>query len=203
MKMTGIILAGCINSRIKTEKAFIQLNPEVSLITITLEILRKIFSEIIIVTNNPKPYLKFRTKVVEDLIKNKGPLAGIFTGVCFSTSELNFVVACDMPFIDSELINCIIQKPEEYNVVTPEINGKVESLYTRYSKKTLPVIFSHLQKDELKVQDILAELKVLKITQEEIERFDPKHLSFFNINSEEDLKKARDLLSKKSETSKN
>lgn len=195
MKASGIILAGGKNTRIKTEKAFIQLG-RTTLIENTTCFFKKFFSEIIIVTNNPRPHLKFGTKVVVDMIKNKGPLAGIFSGLCFSTNELNFVVGCDMPFVNSNLVNYIISKPTEYDVVIPEINGKVESLFTRYSKNVLPVIFSHLLKDELKIQDILSELKVLKITSEEIERFDPKHLSFFNINTQEDLKKAKDLFSK-------
>ncbi len=196
MKVSGIILAGGKNTRIKTEKAFIQLGTKI-LIENIIGIFKKIFSEIIIVTNNPRSYLKFKTKVVEDLIKNKGPLGGIFSGLCFSTNEQNFVVGCDMPFVNSDLVNYIISKPKEFDVVIPEINGKVESLFARYSKNALPVIFSHLLKDELRIQDILSELNVLKISSKEIERFDPKHLSFFNINTAEDLKKAKDLFSRR------
>lgn len=193
MKASGIILAGGKNTRIKTEKAFIQLNGKTTLIQNTLELFKKISPEIIIVSNNPGAYLKFGVRVVEDLIKNKGPLGGIFTGLCFSTSEINFVVGCDMPFVNADLINYILQKRAEYDLVIPEINGKTENLFARYSKNALPVILFHLLKDELAVQDLLPELKVLKISSEEIDRFDPGHLSFFNINTQEDLKKARDL----------
>ena len=198
MKITGIILAGGKNTRIGTEKAFIQLLPQIPLIESTFCLFKTIFSEIIIVTNNPEAYFKFEAKVVEDLIKNKGPLGGIFTGISFSTSEQNFVVACDMPFIKPELIKYIIQKPEEYDVVIPEIDGKLESLVARYSKRSLSVIFSHLMEGQLKIQDILSKLRVLKISSKEIEKFDPNHLSFFNINREEDIKKAKDLLFKQS-----
>jgi len=202
MKTAGIILAGGKNSRIKTEKAFLQLKPETSLIENTLNIFRKIFAEIIIVTNNPSSYLGFGTKVVEDLIKEKGPLGGIFSGLCFSTSELNFAIACDMPFPNLELIKYIIQQPGEYDLVLPEIGGKLDPLFARYSKITLPVIFSHLLRGDLKVQAILPELKVLKIMPEEIEQFDPKHLSFLNINTPENLKKAKEEILKQSEESK-
>ena len=197
MKASGIILAGGKNTRIKTEKAFIQLGPDATLIENTVEIFQKLFSEIIIVTNNPQAYLKFGTKVVEDLIKDKGPLGGIFTGLCFSTSQLNFVLGCDMPFPNPDLINYILQKPAEYDLVIPETKGKTETLFARYSKNSLPVILSYMLKDELKVQNVLAELKVLKITSDEIHRLDPEHLSFFNVNTQEDLKKAKDLLSRR------
>jgi len=197
MKASGIILAGGKNTRIKTEKAFIQLGPDATLIENTVEIFQKLFSEIIIVTNNPQAYLKFGTKVVEDLIKDKGPLGGIFTGLCFSTSQLNFVLGCDMPFPNPDLINYILQKPAEYDLVIPETKGKTETLFARYSKNSLPVILSYMLKDELKVQNVLAELKVLKITSDEIHRLDPEHLSFFNVNTQQDLKKAKDLLSRR------
>ena len=193
MQASGIILAGGKNTRIKTEKAFIQLRPGSTLIENTIEIFQKLFSEIIIITNNPQAYLKLGTRVVEDLIKGKGPLGGIFTGLCFSTSQLNFVVSCDMPFLNPDLISYTLQKPEEYDVVIPQINDKAETLFARYSKNSLPVILSHLLTDELKIQNVLAGLKVLKIKSSEIERFDPEHLSFFNINTQEDLKKAKDI----------
>ncbi len=196
MKASGIILAGGKNTRIKTEKAFIQLNGKTTLIQNTLELFKKIFPEIIIVSNNPEAYLKFDVKAVEDLIKNKGPLGGIFTGLCFSTSEINFIVACDMPFLNLDLIKYILQKPNDYDVVIPQNNNQAETLFARYSKKALPVILSHLIEDELKIQDVLSKLKVLKIGSQELKRFDPEHLSFFNINTQEDLKKAKDIYSK-------
>ena len=194
MKATGIILAGGKNTRIGTEKAFIQLRPGSTLIQNTVETFEKLFSEIIVVTNNPHAYVKLGTRVVEDLIKGKGPLGGIFSGLCFSRSELSFVVGCDMPFPNPDLINYIIQKPVEYDVVIPVIDGKAESLFARYSKNALPVILSHLLKHQLKVQDALDNLKILKISSQEIQRFDPEHLSFFNVNTQADLKKAKDLL---------
>ena len=196
MKASGIILAGGKNTRIKTEKAFIQLKTSATLIENTVEIFKRLFSEIIIVTNNPRAYQKLGTKVVEDLLTGKGPLGGIFSGLCFSTSELNFVVGCDMPFPNQDLISCILQKPVEYDVVIPETRGKAETLFARYSKNSLPVILSHLLTDELKIQNVLSELNILKIKSAEIERFDPEHLSFFNINTQEDLKKAKDIYSR-------
>jgi len=195
MKTTGIILAGGKNKRIGTEKAFIQLKPELSLIENTLNLFRKIFSEIIIVSNNPLPYLKFETRVVEDLFKDKGPLSGIFSGLCFSNSELNFVIACDMPFPSTELIKYIIRQPEDYDLVIPEMGGRLEPLFARYSKSSIPAIFFHLVEENLKLQDIPENLQVLKINLKEIEQFDPQHLSFFNVNTEEDLEKAKRLFS--------
>ena len=164
MKTTGIILAGGKNSRIGTEKAFLQLKTGTCLIQHTLSLFKKIFPEIIIVTNNPISYQNFGTKLVEDLLKGKGPLAGIFTGLCYSSNQSGFIIACDMPFPQMKLIKYILRQPEEYDVVIPEIEGKAEPLFARYSKNCLPVIFSHLLKNDLKIQNILKKLKVKRIT---------------------------------------
>jgi molybdopterin-guanine dinucleotide biosynthesis protein A len=172
-----------------TDKGLIKIDGRTTIVEGIIGQLKNLFDEIIIVTNNPSPYRKFKAKVVEDLIKEKGPLGGIFSGLSFSTSEQNFVVGCDMPFLHPQLIEYIIDKPGEYDVVIPERNGRFETLFARYSKSVLPTLFTHLIKEELRIQDIFEKLHVLKISAEEVERFDPKHRSFFNINSREDLEK--------------
>jgi len=194
-EMTGIILAGGKNSRIKRKKAFIQLPGGFSIIENTVAIFKRIFSEVIIITNQPERYEKFRVRTVSDLIQGKGPLGGIFTGLCFSRNEHNFFVACDMPWINPSLIKYILKKPKDYQVVIPQPKGKSEPLFARYSKSCLPVVFSHLQKERLKIRDIFKDLEVLKISPGEIKRFDPKGHSFLNINTEKDLKRVLKILS--------
>ena len=176
-----------------TDKGLIKIDGKITVVDRIIGRLKDIFDELIIVSNSPASYKKCDAKVVEDLIKNKGPLGGILTGLCYSTSEHNFVVGCDMPFIHPELIRYIIDKPDHYDAVIPEIKGRVESLFARYSKKTIPAILDQLMKDELRIQNVLKKLNVLKISLKEIERFDPEHLSFININTREDLKALKSM----------
>lgn len=199
-KATAIILAGGKNTRIARNKAFIQLPSGETILQHTMNILQEIFPEIIIVTNQRDAYLKFSVPVVKDLIEESGPLGGIFTGLCYSTSKHNFVVACDMPFIKPVLIRLLLNKSEDYDVVIPEVDGKVEPLFALYSKNCLPVMFEHVQKRNLKIRQVLGKLRVKKIEAEEIDWQDPEHLSFFNINTEEDLRKALSLKIEMSET---
>ena len=203
-KASAIILAGGKNTRIARNKAFIQLSRGETILQNTLNVLQKIFSEIIIVTNQKETYLsygscgKFNVQVVEDLIKESGPLGGIFTGLCYSTSTHNFVVACDMPFIKPALIRLLLEERKTFDVVIPEVDGKVEPLFALYSKNCIPVMFKHLQKRNLKIREVIGKLHVKKIAAKEIERLDPQHLSFFNINTEENLRRAKNLKIKKS-----
>jgi molybdopterin-guanine dinucleotide biosynthesis protein A len=205
-KARAIILAGGKNTRIARNKAFIELPTGETILQHTINILQEIFPEIIIVTNQSQDpefgkdaYLKFNAQVVEDLIKESGPLGGIFTGLCYSVSKHNFVVACDMPFIQPALIRLLLEECGNYDVVIPEIDGEVEPLFAVYSKNCIPVMFEHLQKQNLKIREVLSKLKVRKIREKEINQVDPQHLSFFNINTEEDLKRAKSLIAKTSE----
>jgi molybdopterin-guanine dinucleotide biosynthesis protein A len=195
----AIILAGGKNKRIGRNKAFIQLSTGETILQNAINILRPIFPEIIIVTNRKEAYQKFNVSVVEDLIKERGPLGGIFTGLCYSLSKHNFVVACDMPFIQPDVIGLLLKESGTYDVVIPEVNGEVEPLFAVYSKNCIPVMFEHLQKQNLKIRQVLGKLQVKRIGAEEIERLDPEHLSFFNVNTEEDLRRAGRLRIKKGE----
>lgn len=191
---TGIILAGGKGSRIKKDKALITLPDGKTLIQKSIEVLRKVFSEILIVTNQKGAYRDYDAHVVEDLIKGMGPLGGIFTGLCYSTSHFNFVIGCDMPLPRPRLIELLLEKCGDQDVVIPETGGEVEPLFALYSKNCLPVIFNHLQKNDLKIRHVLKELRVDIVREKEIDAVDPEHLSFLNINTEEDLKKAQALL---------
>ncbi len=63
-----------------------------------------IFPRIIIVTNAPAAYASYGAVVVTDAFDKRGPLTGIYSGLLHSTDEYNFVVACDMPFLNPGLI---------------------------------------------------------------------------------------------------
>ena len=192
---TGIILAGGKGRRINKDKALITLPDGTTLIQKCIEALKKVVSHTLIVSNHKEPYQDYGTRVVEDLINSKGPLGGIFTGLCYSTSYCNFVTGCDMPFPQPRLIERLLERCDGKDVVIPEIAGEVEPLFAAYSKNCLPVIVDHLQNNDLKIRNILAELKVERVGEKEIDKLDPRHLSFFNINTAEDLNKAQVLLS--------
>lgn len=191
---SGIILAGGKGSRINKNKALITFPDGKPLIQRSIRVLKGLFTEILIVANQREPYENFGLQVVEDLIKDSGPLGGIFTGLSYSTSHFNFVIGCDMPFPQPGLIRLLLEKRGDYDVVIPEAAGEVEPLFAVYSKKCLPVILHRLHERDLKVRSILTELKVRKIEEKKIDRIDPRHLSFININTEADLKNAGSLL---------
>lgn len=194
--MTGIILSGGKNTRIGFNKAFIKID-NITVIEIIINKLKKIFEEIIIVTNFPEEYQKFNVKVVKDIIPDKGPLGGLYSGLVNSKSQYSFVVACDMPFLNVELIEFIKNNCSEFDVIVPKHKNGYEPLHAIYSKDCIYHIEKQLGQDNLKITGFFKKVKLKEITEDIIKHFDPDLLSFFNINTKSDYEEVLRCFTKK------
>ena len=138
---------------------------------------------------------QLKAKVVVDLYLGKGALGGIYTGLASADTCYSLIVGCDMPFLNRDLLNYLINSAPGFDVVVPEINGMIEPLHGIYSKDCLITIKQLLDQGELSVSKLFDFVKTRYVSHDEIEEFDPEHLSFFNINTQDDLKKARSIIS--------
>jgi molybdopterin-guanine dinucleotide biosynthesis protein A len=189
--LTGIILAGGKNSRISMTKALIQLG-EQTIISKTVQLFKQLFDEVIIVANNFTDYDHLGVKLTSDLIPETGPLGGLYSGLMVSSSDYSFVVACDMPFIDPAIILHFqnYTYSGQYDVIVPEFNGFIEPLFAFYSRKCIPTILDHLQQKDFKIRSFYSHAKVKEVP---CSHFNAVEKAFFNINTREDLHKARKL----------
>ncbi|MCK9419501.1 MAG: molybdenum cofactor guanylyltransferase [Nitrospirae bacterium] len=187
--MTGIVLSGGENRRMGRDKAFLKLEGA-PLIEHVLRALRAVFPRIIIVTNAPSSYVSYDALAINDAVDKRGPLTGIYTGLLNSTDEYNFVAACDMPFLNPDLIAYMAGLADGHDIVVPKIAGRVEPLHAIYSKGLLPLIEKRLQGDARNVQGIFGEARVRYVRETEIDSFDPEHRSFKNLNTPEEYKEA-------------
>jgi molybdopterin-guanine dinucleotide biosynthesis protein A len=148
----------------------------------------------IIIVGPPEEYPYFK-QVVPDLLPQKGPLGGIFSGLKVSTSQYNLLVGCDMPFIEVKLLQYMIENINTYDIVIPCYGkGLIEPLCAIYSKSCLEVIERNIKAGVLSVRKIFSHLKVRFIKEEEIKKFDAELYSFFNINFQRDFTKAEELI---------
>lgn len=99
-----------------------------------------------------------------------------------------------MPFINLELVRYMLQLAPEFDIVVPRLGQFFEPLHAVYSRNCVAPIESLIAADKLNVRDLFRQTRVRFVDPPEIERFDPHHLSFFNINTEADLERARSLL---------
>ena len=197
MKISCIILAGGKGLRFGHKKASVQLNTE-TLIQRAVSSLSFLDSEIIIVIAEGQTLPQItdypRLKIVTDTYAGKGPLVGIYTGLIASNSPYSLVVACDMPLLNRGLLRYMLELAEGNDVVIPRTGKLIEPLHAVYSKECLGVIEQLLAEGTLKIDRILDRVKVRYVEAEEIDRFDPEHLSFFNINTRVDLRKVKEII---------
>jgi len=188
-QISCIILAGGKNARLAQEKAFLRIG-ERTIIEEQEDTLSKIFDEIIIVTNTLDNFKNIKAKVVNDIVPDSGPLGGLYSGLAVSSNIHSFLIGCDMPFINLNLIEYMIQQIGESDIVIPSSSRGFETLFAIYSLNCLETIRREIELRNLKLLDILNFYKVKYISQEEIEKFDPEEFSFFNVNSPKDYEKA-------------
>jgi molybdopterin-guanine dinucleotide biosynthesis protein A len=197
--MTAIILAGGKSSRLGRSKA-LQVIEGKNLIQWVIDRLATLSTEIIIATAHGEAIpcsSAVRTKTVADIYPGKGPLVGIYSGLIASSSSRAIVVGCDTPFLSVSLLEYMTQICSTFDVIVPRINNKLEPLCAVYSKNCSSPIQSLLEQDELRIRKLFSMVKVKYVKEDEINRFDPEHLSFFNINSQADLDRARKLAAEK------
>ena len=188
--MTAIILSGGENSRMFRDKAFLRVGQK-TIIAREIEVLSALFPRVMIVTNTPDRYAHLGAELIPDEVVGKGPLGGIYSGLLASKDDHNFIVSCDLPFFSSDLISYMSRIVDGYDAVVPKFNGFVEPLHAVYSKRCIIPVKNQLDLNQLKIQSFFDKVRIRYIGKDDINRYDPEGTAFFNINTEDDLKKAR------------
>lgn len=182
MNAGAIILAGGNSTRMGTNKALLKINGMTNIERI-VAILRPVFPQPILITNDTGAYTFLGVQTVSDHYPGKGPLAGIHAGLAASPFAVNVIVACDMPFVSAKVAAALVKKSPGYDAVVPVIAGRPQPLFAVYQKKLADAAEVLLQEGRLRIKDLLAGLNVLYLTEEEL-RLDEDCLErlFFNMN---------------------
>ncbi len=189
LNMTGIVLSGGENRRMGVDKAFLKI-AGIPMIEHVLRTLKGVVQDVIIVTNSPHLYSACGVRVVTDAFDKRGPLTGIHSGLLHSRDEYNFVVACDMPFLNPGLLSFMASLSEGYDIVVPSCGGMFEPLHAVYRKGLLPLLEQQLRLEKRKIQDLFNTVRVRYVTEQEIDRFDPARKSFKNLNTPQEYEEA-------------
>ena len=202
--MTGVILSGGRNLRMGRNKAFLTVGDNV-IIEATISLFDTLFDEVLLVTNSTEEYqhLSQKIKIITDIYPRVGSLNGILTGITYSSSYYSFIAACDMPFLNRNLISYLIKGTRytesigDYDVILPVSPKGDEPLHALYSKACCNPIEDLIKKGEVRIGALFSQVKVKRIGPAELKPLDPKFLSFFNINTPEDLRLAEELIKKR------
>ena len=197
--VTGVILAGGDSSRMGHNKAAVEFDG-LPLVKKTVMLFKKLFPEVIVVSRITGKYGDLGCREVCDIFPQKGAIIGILTGLVNSSTEYIFTAACDMPFLQEDVISLIVLKGQRSSVCLPELSGKKHPLHALYSKKCRDPIIRFIEEGNKSIIRFVASLRakeIKTITDEEIIRVDPEALSLFNMNTPAELEIARKLILKK------
>jgi len=196
LEISCIILAGGKSIRLGHDKVIERLG-NTTLLEKVVSRVDSFSQKIVIVTAEGKAFSQLagnpKVKTVSDIFPGRGSLGGIYTGLVESDSFHNLVIAADMPFLNRELLAYMIGIADGFDYVIPRIGSFYEPLHAIYSKNCISPIETMINRDRRVIIELFDYVKVKYVESEEIDRFDPEHLSFFNINTKKDLEMARKI----------
>ena len=195
----GIILAGGKSSRFGEDKSNIRLGNK-TLLDHTINKIEKEFNEILIISNNKKYNFK-NTKIytVKDCIEGQlGPLVGILTAMKWvNENKKNYKwiasFPCDTPFFDTKLISKLKLKTKETSKKLIFLNSdkKRHNIFGLWSMDLIETLEKDIKNSFRKV-----EIWADKVGYESININTEKFDRFLNINTKEDLEKAKENIDK-------
>lgn len=190
-----VIQAGGQSSRMGEDKA-LKLFLGKPLIQRVVERVSPIADELIVTTNRPTDYAFLNQRLVPDLKPGRGALGGLYTAIASANHPFVAVVACDMPFASTRLIESAhrLLVKEEADVLIAQTSEGYEPFHAVYRRETcLPAIEAAIHEDKWKVTSWFSEVKLRKLTPDELKAFDPSGLCFWNVNTPEEFANAEKL----------
>jgi molybdopterin-guanine dinucleotide biosynthesis protein A len=192
MRTSGVILAGGRSSRMKYNKAFAQIGGQ-RVIDIIVNKFVSNFDETIIISNDPQEYISIGLPVYTDVYPRMGPISGIHAGLHYASYDKVFVIGCDMPFMNMDLVKYMLTLLGDHDTVIPEIDGFLQPISAAYRKTCLPIMTQCLEKELLKLVLVFRELDTVRLYEPELARFGNIAEMFMNVNDEQVLKLAREI----------
>ena len=187
-----VIQAGGQSTRMGENKA---LKPFLGrpLVQRVIERLAPIADELLLTTNQPEEFDFLELPLFTDIKPGRGPLGGLYTALISAKYSSIAVVACDMPFASASLLVAAasLLSQDGTDVVIAETAEGFEPLHAVYRRETcIPAIESAMDADQWRVISWLPKVKVRKLTPDELGRYDPENLAFWNVNTPDEFSKA-------------
>ncbi|HET7874047.1 MAG TPA: molybdenum cofactor guanylyltransferase [Methylomirabilota bacterium] len=194
MRITGVIQAGGRSTRMGGRpKALLELGGR-PIIERVLDVVRAVTDDQLLVTNTPDLYGFLGLPMVSDVFPDHGSLGGIYSGLKAAPGDAAFTVACDMPFLVPAVARLVTARAHQADVVVPIVGGQFETLHACYAKACLGPIEARLRAERLKIIGFFEDVRVLAIPEAEVARLRDPGLVFMNVNTPEELERARELL---------
>jgi molybdopterin-guanine dinucleotide biosynthesis protein A len=129
-------------------------------------------------------------RVIDDVYAEHGPLGGIHAELYASDSELNLILAVDLPFLDNRFLHHMIAEARASTaiVTVPEFGGRLHPLCAVYRRAFARVAEQGLASGRNKIDVLFAKVETRVIAQSELARLGFTGRMFHNLNTPEDLR---------------
>ncbi|BBO90502.1 molybdenum cofactor guanylyltransferase [Desulfosarcina ovata] len=191
---TGVILAGGESKRFAGKnKAFIRIGGQRNIDRL-MAVYSSLFDQIVLVTNDPAAYMDVDALIVTDHYSQRSSLNGIYAGLFAARHEYAFFAACDAPFVKPGMIACVLDHIDsKADLIIPSTDAGYEPMFAVYRKTCLPAMAWQLERDLLKIKGLFRKVRIKPVAESELRAIDPELVSFFNMNTPEDLVRAESL----------
>jgi molybdopterin-guanine dinucleotide biosynthesis protein A len=168
------------------DKAFAAVGGEAIAVR-TVRLLRALFPQVVVATNRPDRFGALDVETVRDVVADRGPLAGVHAAMQVARHPHVFVVACDMPGLDPDVIRFLVDRRAEGDAVVPCWEGDVEPLHAVYATRCLAAVEATLRSPAYAMRDLLARLDVRFVREDELRGIGGAARSLLNVNTPEEL----------------
>jgi molybdenum cofactor guanylyltransferase len=181
--ITGIVLAGGKSSRMGQDKGLMPYRGQM-LVEYPLQILKAHCCEILISSNDVQ-YQQFGYQVVADVIKDCGPMGGIYSAMKQASNPYCLVVGCDMPFLNDEVVERLIGSiNDESDIFVAAHQQNLEPLFAIYSHNCLESIYQALLSHQFQLYRFIRNSKTRMVNFSDIVEKQPNTFSNFNSPSD-------------------
>ena len=197
-----MILAGGFSRRFGQGKGLIDLAGKPLVLHVVDKVSKAVDETLVVVSSSVQKetfetLLDRRTNVVVDKQEAQSPLVGALTGFESAKGEYSLLLPCDTPFISIQIVQFLLDICVNRGAVIPRWpSGYIEPLQAAYhTKSALTAAKKSLEQGKLNLRSMISRLREVQyVSTMVLRQMDPKLLTFFNVNTPQDLKRAKSLL---------
>ncbi|WP_047865584.1 molybdenum cofactor guanylyltransferase [Rubrobacter aplysinae] len=202
-RASGVVLAGGQSRRMGRDKLALTVDG-VPILRRVYDALDEVCEEVVVVTvGDEEPVgLPDGARLARDMrpggpgggAAGAGPLAGLEAGLRQARYPAAFVAAGDMPYLSPGLVRETLRRLRAggAHAVLPRYRGRREPLCAAYDAGALVAVGEALDAGVSAMRELIERLpEVEEIAEDELRRFGEPELLLMNVNSPEDLARAR------------
>lgn len=191
---TVAINAGGKSTRMGTNKALADVGGQTVIARVLAAVTDLGQRETLVITNTPDDYAFLGLPMHADIYPDSGSLGGIFTALSVSRSPFTLVIACDMPFVNPDLLRLMLARVDDgVDVVAPRVDGFPQALHALYSAACRAPIEASIQQGNLRIVPIIRGLRAAYLDEADYAALDPDGTALMNVNTPEELEQARQI----------